>query len=103
MESDKYICLKEGGNIVIVDMSTGNRVTRHPINADSAIMNPASKVIALRAGPAVKILDLSMEATVKQHKFPDDQEVVYWCWLSKTMLAIITASSVYHWTMDGMY
>ncbi len=101
MESDKYICLKEGGNIVIVDMSSGNMVSRHQINADSAIMNPASKVIALRAGTAVKILDLSMEATVKQHKFPDGQEAQYWCWLSKTMLAVVTATAVYHWSMDG--
>lgn len=52
MESDKYICVREKvgeqAQVVIVDMADANNPTRRPISADSAIMNPASKVIALK-------------------------------------------------------
>lgn len=48
MESDKYICVCEktadASNVVIIDMMQGNTVTRRPISAEAAIMNPVSKV-----------------------------------------------------------
>lgn len=48
MESDKYICVCEktegSSNVVIIDMTQGNTVTRRPISAEAAIMNPVSKV-----------------------------------------------------------
>lgn len=52
MESDKFICVREKVNetaqVVIIDMNDTANPTRRPISADSAIMNPASKVIALK-------------------------------------------------------
>lgn len=52
MESDKFICVREKSNdtaqVVIIDMNDSSNPTRRPISADSAIMNPASKVIALK-------------------------------------------------------
>jgi len=52
MESDKFICVREKVNdtaqVVIIDMNDATNPTRRPISADSAIMNPASKVIALK-------------------------------------------------------
>ncbi len=48
MESDKYITVCESGQIAIIDMTAGNTVTRQKISAEAAIMNPLSKVIALR-------------------------------------------------------
>lgn len=52
MESDKFICVREKvgeqNQVVIVDMSDPTNPIRRPISADSAIMNPASKVIALK-------------------------------------------------------
>ena len=52
MESDKYICVREKvgeqSQVVIIDMADANNPTRRPISADSAIMNPISKVIALK-------------------------------------------------------
>ncbi|MEQ2222944.1 hypothetical protein ILYODFUR_031734, partial [Ilyodon furcidens] len=53
MESDKFICVREKvgeqAQVVIIDMADPNTPIRRPISADSAIMNPASKVIALKA------------------------------------------------------
>lgn len=52
MESDKYICIREKvgetAQVVIIDLSDPGNPIRRPITAESAIMNPASKVIALR-------------------------------------------------------
>ena len=52
MESDKYICVREKvaetAQVVIIDMNDTANPIRRPISADSAIMNPTSKVIALK-------------------------------------------------------
>lgn len=52
MESDKFICVREKvadtAQVVIIDMHDPTNPIRRPISADSAIMNPASKVIALK-------------------------------------------------------
>ena len=48
----RYICVREKvgetAQVVIIDMSDPTNPIRRPISADSAIMNPASKVIALK-------------------------------------------------------
>lgn len=48
MESDKYITACETGQVAIVDLTAGNTVTKQRMSAEAAIMNPVSKVIALR-------------------------------------------------------
>lgn len=48
LQSDKYICVCQGGELVIIDMTAGNAVKRWPISAEAAIMNPTSKIVALR-------------------------------------------------------
>lgn len=52
MESDKFICIREkvgdSAQVVILDMTDPTNPIRRPISADSAIMNPTSKVIALK-------------------------------------------------------
>lgn len=58
MESDKYICIREKvgdtSQVVIIDMNDSSNPIRRPITADSAIMNPASKVIALKGKPIMR-------------------------------------------------
>ena len=52
MESDKFICVREKvgetNHVVIIDMADSSNPIRRPITADSAIMNPSFKVIALK-------------------------------------------------------
>lgn len=52
MESDKYITICEtvGGvqQIATIDMTAGNTISRQKITAEAAIMNPNSKIIALK-------------------------------------------------------
>jgi len=70
MESDKYICVREKvadqAQVVIVDLADSGNPIRRPISAESAIMNPASKVIALKG------------------KF-DQFKCLYFLWVLKTM------------------
>ena len=52
MESDKFICVREKvgetAQVVIIDLNDSANPIRRPITADSAIMHPTSKVIALK-------------------------------------------------------
>ncbi|CAF4127043.1 unnamed protein product [Adineta steineri] len=52
MESDNFICVREKVNdtafVIIIDMTNVKNSIKRPITADSAIMNPASKIIAFK-------------------------------------------------------
>lgn len=52
MESEKFICIREKvgdtAQVVIIDLNDMANPIRRPISADSAIMHPTSKVIALK-------------------------------------------------------
>lgn len=52
LESDHFICVREKvgeqNQVVIVDLAEANNVIRRPITADSAIMHPKEKIIALK-------------------------------------------------------
>ena len=80
MESEKFICVREttGSNsVVIVDMATPMQPMRRPITADSALMNPVSKVIALKAqmqGTAqdyLQIFNIEMKSKMKSFQMPE--------------------------------
>ena len=73
MESDKFVCVRETGannSVVIIDMAQPNTPLRRPITADSALMNPVSKIIALKAsagaaGDSLQIFNLETKSKVK--------------------------------------
>lgn len=51
MESEKYICVRETSpqnSVVIIDMSMPMQPLRRPISADSALMNPNTRILALK-------------------------------------------------------
>ena len=104
MESDKFICVRESGaanQVVIVDMAAPMTPARRQITADSAIMCPDKKVIALKAatpgvaGDALQVFNLDTKQKLKAHQMPEGVE--FWKWTSPTQLGLVTGSSVYHW------
>ncbi|KAF5908200.1 clathrin heavy chain 1 isoform X4, partial [Clarias magur] len=103
MESDKFICVREKvgeqAQVVIIDLSDPNSPIRRPISADSAIMNPASKVIALKAAKTLQIFNIEMKSKMKAHTMTDD--VTFWKWISLNTVALVTDNAVYHWSMEG--
>lgn len=60
LESDHFICVREKvgeqNQVVIVDLADANNVLRRPITADSAIMHPHQKILALK-GERLQLFD----------------------------------------------
>ncbi|XP_073045937.1 clathrin heavy chain 1-like isoform X1 [Primulina eburnea] len=108
MESDKYICVRETSpqnSVVIIDMSMPNQPLRRPITADSALMNPNTRILALKAQlpgttqDHLQIFNIEAKAKIKSHQMPE--QVVFWKWISPKMLGLVTQASVYHWSIEG--
>ncbi|KAL1921362.1 uncharacterized protein VTP21DRAFT_11078 [Calcarisporiella thermophila] len=103
LESDRFICVREKigeqNQVVIVDLSDPNNLIRRPITADSAIMHPTTKIIALKAGRQLQIFNLETKSKIKAHVMHDD--VTFWKWISVKTIGIVTESSVYHWSIDS--
>lgn len=103
MESDKFICIREkvgdANQVVIIDMANPHSPIRKPITADSAIMHPSTKVIALKAGKTLQIFNIEMKTMMKSHTMTE--EVVFWKWVDVKTIALVTEKSVYHWVMEG--
>ncbi|KAK7849835.1 clathrin heavy chain 1 [Quercus suber] len=80
MESDKYICVRETApqnSVVIIDMNMPMQPLRRPITADSALMNPNSRILALKAQVAgttqdhLQIFNIELKAKIKSHQMPE--------------------------------
>eukprot|EP00542_Grammatophora_oceanica_P019816 CAMPEP_0194047086 /NCGR_PEP_ID=MMETSP0009_2-20130614/23549_1 /TAXON_ID=210454 /ORGANISM="Grammatophora oceanica, Strain CCMP 410" /LENGTH=1700 /DNA_ID=CAMNT_0038692601 /DNA_START=222 /DNA_END=5324 /DNA_ORIENTATION=- len=99
MESDKWIVSVEPTQVTMIDLQNGAAVQRRPIQAEAAIMNPAQNILALRSGTTLQIFNLDAKAKLKSHSMPEP--LVFWKWTSQMNLALITATSVYHWALDG--
>uniref|UniRef100_A0A803NBW5 Clathrin heavy chain n=1 Tax=Chenopodium quinoa TaxID=63459 RepID=A0A803NBW5_CHEQI len=108
MESEKYICVRETSpqnSVVIVDMSMPMQPLRRPITADSALMNPNTRILALKAllpgttQDHLQIFNIETKTKVKSHQMPE--QVVFWKWISAKMLGLVTQTSVYHWSIEG--
>jgi len=99
MSSERWIVCVEPSQVSLIDLSNNFQVTRRPIQAEAAIMNPVSNILALRSGTTLQIFNLDAKAKVKSHTMPEP--VVFWRWTSESNLALVTAGSVYHWALDG--
>ena len=106
MESDKFICVREASSahLSIVDMDKPSMAPdRKPMKADSVIMNPVAKVLALSAKSGDKttlqIFNMELKSKMKGQDFP--AEVVHWEWIDNKTIGIVTATTVFHWTIDG--
>ncbi|KAL3125024.1 hypothetical protein niasHT_000629 [Heterodera trifolii] len=103
MESDKYIVVREivgkSVHVVIFDTDKPNEVMRNTVNADLALMNPSSKILALKIGKTLQLLDLEQKAQIKKHTA--SEEIVLLKWINEETIGIVTGEFVYHWTVAG--
>jgi len=85
MESDRFITVCETGQsqIAIVDLQAGNSVTRQKISAEAAIMNPLSKVIALK-GRYFEELTLTVHINNNALVYPSTHSQLVKCCRSST-------------------
>ncbi|KAJ7224497.1 hypothetical protein GGX14DRAFT_425944 [Mycena pura] len=101
LESDRFICVREKvgeqNQVVIIDLADANNVLRRPISADSAIMHPTQKILALKAGRTLQLFNIDTKQKVKSHV--NDADIVFWKWVSETTIGVVTESSVFHWSI----
>ncbi|CEP17142.1 hypothetical protein [Parasitella parasitica] len=118
MESDRFICVRETvdskAQVVIMDLENNNELTRRPTSANSVIMHPRAKIMALKAnatsavggGGGNKIAEVqlqvfNLESKSKLKSYAMKQDVVFWRWLDLKTIGLVTETSVYRWSIEG--
>lgn len=102
MESDRFICVREKQDeknyVLIVDLEDTENVIRRTITADSAIMHPDKKIIALKADKQLQVFDLESKQKLCAHQMSED--VIFWKWLGPACISIVTETAAYHWMIE---
>ncbi|GMH86760.1 hypothetical protein TL16_g10645, partial [Triparma laevis f. inornata] len=95
MGGEDWIVAVESGSVTLVDLKKSGAITKRPIQADAALMNPTSPILALRSAQTLQIFNLSEKKKVGEHTL--SSPLVHWRWVDGNTLALVTSSSVYHW------
>ncbi|KAG5490034.1 hypothetical protein JKF63_00153 [Porcisia hertigi] len=103
IESERYVCVRdvqEDGqtSLVVIDLEKRESIRNNVKDAESCIMNPKSKILALRSGRNLQVFDVDASQRLKATLFHDD--VVYWHWIDDRTLGLVTGKAVYHWSLD---
>jgi len=102
MNSADTIIVNDNNSLQIVNTKT-RAVENLNVKVESAIMNPKTKVLGLRASSGssanLQIFNLEMQSRLKLHALPEP--VSFWKWLDAKTVAIVSPSAAYHWSMDG--
>jgi clathrin heavy chain len=101
MTSENFVVVREEAqnSVAIVDLKSRASPTRLPIAVDGAVMNPVSKVVAMRAQNQLTLFSLDMKAKIKQSTF--SHQVQFWRWIDQKTVGIVTTDAVYHWSLEG--
>ncbi|KAJ6542651.1 hypothetical protein B0H19DRAFT_844600, partial [Mycena capillaripes] len=101
LESDHFICVRqkveEEDQVVIIDLAEANNVLRQSIAAESAIMHPIRRILAVKVGRTLQIFNIDTKQILQSHV--NEADVMFWKWISDKMIGIVTESSVFHWTI----
>ena len=90
--------VNDANQVVIVNLEEQGNVMRRPITADSAIMHPSQKVIALKSERQLQVFNLEQKKKLQSHQMTED--VIFWKWVNDTTLGLVTENTVYHWSID---
>lgn len=89
-----------GNTVAIIDLHNNNNVVRRNISADSAIMHPTDFVIAVRSKEgALQAFNLETKQRLGSSQL--QVPVVFWTWISKDTIGIITESEILHWQVGS--
>ncbi|KAL6838207.1 hypothetical protein ACP4OV_031969 [Aristida adscensionis] len=108
LKSEKYICVRETSpqnSVVIIDMAMPMQPLRFPFTADSALMNPETTKLALKAQMPgttqdhLQIFDIVLDTKIKSHQMLE--QVVFWKWITPKLLGLVTQTTVFHWSIEG--
>ncbi|KAJ8904263.1 hypothetical protein NDN08_000787 [Rhodosorus marinus] len=104
MESDRFVAVCEKSvetgqpSLLLVDTHNPTKPVRRPIQADSVVVNPDTKVMAMQSGSQLQLFDLTAKAKIKS--FVSTESVALVRWANEKTLAIVTSAAVYHWKCD---
>jgi len=102
LEGEKYVCVREttgtDKTVVIVDLDNPHNVVRRPTAAESTLMNPVQNILALRDATQLQVFNLDTRGKVNDCAMSEPVE--FWRWLNESKIAIVTATSVYHWSVN---
>lgn len=51
------------------------------------------------AGKNLQIFNIEMKSKMKAHQMVD--EVIFWKWINLNTIALVTETTIYHWSMEG--
>jgi clathrin heavy chain len=101
LEGDRYLSVRDqigaDKSVVIVDLQNPHNLVRRPTGAESTIMNPVHNILALRDAVNLQVFNLGDKQKVNDCTM--SEAVEYWRWISESKIAIVTATSVYHWNV----
>lgn len=55
--------------------------------------------LSFSAGRTLQIFNIEMKSKMKAHTMVED--VTFWKWINVNTLALVTETTVYHWSMEG--
>ena len=103
MESDKHVCVRQEAagskqvKISIVDLANPNPPETHGINADSAILNPMTEIIALKGALRALHIALMHVAVISLPSCPCPHcRTCFICRLSVLLLRVLSPFLPYH-------
>lgn len=117
MHSEHFICIRENkqsskSTLKIIDLRNGTEVAEKPMSADSAIMNPVKPHLALRgnyskiiilayflAQNTVQVFNIDTKAKISSLQI--GFEVIFWNWLDKNILLLVSEQAVYRWDYES--
>lgn len=66
---------------------------------DFGLMTDFVSLCCVTAGQVLQIFNLELRAKMKSHNMP--APVTFWRWVAPNSIALVTATSVFHWSIEG--
>ncbi|KNH08069.1 clathrin heavy chain protein [Perkinsela sp. CCAP 1560/4] len=102
MHGDRTITLRDtangSGSLVIVNVNDFTDMRLPMKDVDSAKMNPKARILALRSNLQIQIYNLDLKTRIQTTNL--SEPVAHWGWVDGKTLAIVSATSVYHWNIE---
>eukprot|EP01127_Copromyxa_protea_P002769 TRINITY_DN1272_c0_g1_i1.p1 TRINITY_DN1272_c0_g1~~TRINITY_DN1272_c0_g1_i1.p1 ORF type:complete len:1717 (+),score=471.10 TRINITY_DN1272_c0_g1_i1:887-6037(+) len=96
--SDKFVCVREGPKVLIIDSNNWSRPEIRQIeSAEATIMHPSKHIFSVRAGGLIQVYQLQPQQKLLGEHNMGQEAVEFWKWVDETTIALVTSTAVYHW------